>query len=103
MLGIDCDTSGTLYVWFDGQKTAAAIRKCNIERQVLNIYEPEHLDKQAIGEKIWVITKSTVTLPPLHMSIAPVTSINYPNKILTDILLEMKENLFFTIEQSMLQ
>ena len=49
-----------------------------------------------IGE-ILVITKGMVTLTPSPISIAPLTSINYPNKIHTDKLLE---NPFFAIEQT---
>ena len=33
-----------------------------------------------------------------HISIVPLTTINYPNKMHTDILLGIEENPFFTIE-----
>ena len=45
------------------------------------------------------MTKSTVTLQPHHISVVPLISINDPNKIHTDTLLEVEENPFFTIEQ----
>ena len=63
----------------------------------MTIYEPELTDKQVIGEKIFVVTKNTVTSLFCHISIVPLTSIYYPNKIHTDTLLEMEENPFFTI------
>ena len=56
----------------------------------MTIYEPKLPGKQMIGEKIHVITKSTVTLPPHHISIIPLISINYPNKKHTDTLLEIE-------------
>ena len=62
-------------------------KKGNIERQVMAIHEPELTDKQTIGKKIHVITKSRITLPLHHISTVPLTSINYPNKTHTDTLL----------------
>ena len=59
-------------------------KKGKIGRQVMTMHEPKIMDKQVIGEKIYIITKSTVTLTPDHISIAPLTSINYSNKIHTD-------------------
>ena len=36
------------------------------------------MDKQAIGVKIHVIPKSTVTLPTHDLSVMPLTAIHYP-------------------------
>ena len=65
----------------------------------MTIHESKLTNKQEKGKKIHVITKSTVTLPPHHISIIPLTPTDYPHKIHTDTLLEMEENPFFTIEQ----
>ena len=61
----------------------------------MTIHEPKLTDKQVIGGKIQV-KHSYFTIPQYLKSI---TSINYPNKIHTDTLLKMKENLFLTTEQ----
>ena len=65
----------------------------------MTIHEPELTNKQETDAKIHVITKSTVTLPPKHISIVPLTPINYSGKIHRDTLLEREENPFSTIEQ----
>ena len=67
-------------------------KKGNIERQVITIPQSELTDKQVIGRKIDIKTKSTITLPPHHISIVPLTSMNFPNKIQTNTLLEMEES-----------
>ena len=63
------------------------------------IHKPKLANKQGTGERIHVITKSTLTLLPHHISIVLFTPVNYPGKIHTDTLLEMEENPFFAIEQ----
>ena len=75
----------------------------NTERQVMTIQEPELTDKQVKGDNICVINKTTVTLLPHHISIVPLTSINYPNKIHIDTLLEMEENAFLSSNNQTLQ
>ena len=62
---------------------------------LLNIHEPKLTNKQETNEKICVVMKSTVTLPPHHISIVPLTPINYPDKIHTNTLLDLEENPFF--------
>ena len=83
-----------------GTKNSYSDKIGNIEMQIMIIHESELTDKQVTGEKICIITKSTVTLPQHHISIVLLTSINYSNKIHTDTLLEMEDNPFFTIEQT---
>ena len=68
----------------------------------MTIHEPKLTNKQETYEKICVITKSRVTLPPHHISIVPLMPVNHPGKIHTDTLLEMEENPFFTFEQHMI-
>ena len=75
------------------------MKKGNIDGKVMAIHEPKLTNKQETDDKICVMTKSTVTLPPHHISIVSLTAINYPGKVHTDILLGMKENPFFTIKQ----
>ena len=53
-----------------------------------------------MNEKIHVVTKHTATLPPHHISIVPLSPINYTENIQTNTLLDMEENPFFLIEQS---
>ena len=65
------------------------MKRCNTERQVMTMYENKLTDKQEINEKIHVVTMYTVTLQPYHISIVPLTPINYPGKIHADTLLEI--------------
>ena len=76
------------------------MNKGSIERHVMTIHDPKLTNKQKRNEKIHVVRKSTVTLPPHNISIVPLPSINYPDIMHTNILLEIKENPFFSIEQA---
>ena len=71
----------------------------NMERRVMTIHESKLTNKQETDEKNHIITKSTVTLSPHHISMVPLTLTNYSSKKHTDTLLEMEENTFFAIEQ----
>ena len=59
------------------------MKKGNIEREVMTMYETKLTDKQEINEKIHVVTKYTVTLPPHHISLVPLTLICYAGNIQT--------------------
>ena len=63
----------------------------------MTIDEPKLRDKQ-IGEKIQITTNSVVTLPQPYLN-STISKINYTNEVHADILLEMEENPFLTIEQ----
>ena len=63
------------------------------------IHEPQLTIEQERDEKIHIVTKTTVTLPPHQITIVPLTPINYPDKIHAHTLLEIEENPFFSIEQ----
>ena len=75
------------------------MKKGTIERHVMTIHEPKLTNEQETNEKICIVMKSMVTFPPHHISIAPLTPINYPDKIHTNTLLEMREIPFFSIEK----
>ena len=57
-------------------------------------------DKQETNEKICVVTQHTVTLLPNYISIVPLKPIHYAANLHTKKLIEIKENHFFSIEQS---
>ena len=63
----------------------------------MSIHEPKLTIEQERDEKIYVVTKSIVTLPSHNITIVPIIPINYPDKICANILLEMEENTFFSI------
>ena len=46
------------------------MKKYNIERQVITIHESELTNKQETDVKCCVVTKSPITLPPLHLNSA---------------------------------
>ena len=98
-LGVDWDTSEKLYLWHDGSKIAIMKKKGNSERQVMTIYEMKLTDKQERNEKIHVVTKHTIIIPPYHISIVPLPSINHTENIKTNTLLEIENSLFFCIKQ----
>ena len=64
----------------------------------ITIYETKLTDEQEKNGVICLITQHTVTLPPHHMSIVPLTPINYTANMHTNILIEIEENPFFSIE-----
>ena len=49
------------------------MRMVTTERQVMTTYEPKSTNKQETDGKFHIIRKSTVTLPPHHFSIVPLT------------------------------
>ena len=57
--------------------------------------------KHETDQKLYLITKNTVTLPPYHISIAPLKAINYAisTYIKPNSLIYVQENTFFSIEQ----
>ena len=75
------------------------MKRGNTERQAMTMYETKLTDKQWIKEKICVVTKHAVILPPCHISIMLFTPINYSGTTQTGTLLEMEEIPFFSIEQ----
>ena len=58
------------------------------------MYETKFADKQEINEKIDVVTKHSYFATP-HISIEPLTPINYKENIQTNTLLDMEESPFF--------
>ena len=65
----------------------------------MTMYKTKLTDKQEINEKTHVVAKHTVTLPPHHMSIVPLTPINYTGNIQANTPPEVEENPFFLIGQ----
>ena len=82
-LGVDWDASGTLCLSLDGWEIATAMKKGNTEKQVMTMNEIKLTDKQKGNEKICVVTKHTVTLPPYHCTIVPLTPVNDTESIQT--------------------
>ena len=66
---------------------------------IMTLHEPILTIGLEIDEKIHVVTKSTVTLPPHHIAVVPLTPINYPDKMQANTLPEIKENPFHSVEQ----
>ena len=75
------------------------MKKGNSERQVMTIYETKLTDEQEANEKIHVVTKHTVTIPPYPISIMSLTPINHTKSIQTNTLTEIEGNPFFSIIQ----
>ena len=63
------------------------MQKGNRERQVITMYGTKVPDKQDIIEKTLVVTTHTVTLPPNHISMVPLTLIHYTGNIQSNTLL----------------
>ena len=75
------------------------MKKGNVKRQVMTMYEAKLGDKQHLKEKTHVVTTYTVTLPPHYISIVLLTPINYTRNMQTNTLLDIEANPFFLIEQ----
>ena len=80
-------------------KNSYCNEKGNTERQVRTMYKTKLTNKQEINETTHVVTKHTATLSPHHISLVPLTPINYIGNIQTNILLDMEENHLFLIKQ----
>ena len=70
-LGVDWNTSGTLSLWLDWWKIASTMKKASIERHVMTIQEPKLTIEHERDEKMCVVTRITVALPPHHITIVP--------------------------------
>ena len=59
------------------------------------------MNKMRQNQKIHLITTTTVTIPPLHISLVPLKAINQVinTEFPSEALLEIEENPFLTIEQ----
>ena len=73
------------------------MKRCNSERQLMTMYETKLTDKQERNEKSQKVTNHTVTISPYHISVVPLTAINYIGSIQTNILVEIEENPFLPI------
>ena len=71
------------------------MKKGNTGRQVMTMYETKLTDKQERNEKICIVTKHTVSLQSDHISIIPLTPINYMESIQTNTLIEIRESFPF--------
>ena len=65
----------------------------------MTMCESKLTDKQEKNGKIHIEIKHTVTFMPYHISVVPLTPINYTESIQTNALTEIEWNPFFSIEQ----
>ena len=76
-IGIDWDMYGTLFLRWEGKKIATSMKMTNSGQQMLAFLETPSGKPQETGKKLCLMSNHTVTIPPYHISIIPLKSINY--------------------------
>ena len=86
MIRIDWLMYGNCFLRHEGKKIATSMKSSHLEQWTIPLLETSSGKQYETDQKLHLITNNKVTLPPYHISIAPLKAINHAKAIALNLI-----------------